>query len=294
MSPPRISVLMTIYNGGRFLGPAVQSLLDQSFADFELVAVENGSSDGSVQAMRDFAARDARVRLIELERNIGRTPALIRALEEARGDLIAVQDADDISFPDRFEAEVAHLDAHPDCQLVGSWCSLIDENGQRIGELHPVGGAERAFQAMAHTNVVAHSSAMFRRASALAVGGYPPELPFGQDYGLWVRLMELGGIAVLERELAAIRQHGGNLSTLPSTVVVRSLDAIQSFKRVYRVAGLSDKSRRNNRRVVALESGRLALALMASGQWRQALGWGVYGFACDPLAFLGKMIVKTV
>lgn len=294
MSAPAVSVLMTIYNAGRFLEPAVAGLLAQSFGDFELIAIENGSTDGSAAVMRAFAAADPRVKLAELDRNIGRTPALILALSKAGGEFVAVQDADDISLPNRFERQTAYLRQHGDCQLLGTWCRLIDENDSPIGAFHPDGEPRAAFQSMAYTNVVAHSSAMFRRASALAVGGYPADLPFSQDYGLWVRLMELGGIAVLEEELAAIRQHGGNLSVSPATAIMRSRDAIRSFRRVHGLPGLLAATRRSNRRVRALESGRLAQALLASGCWRAGLGWGLYGMVCDPAAFFGKIFCKTV
>lgn len=294
MSEPAISVLMTIYNGGRFLGPAVEGLLAQTFGDFELIAIENGSVDGSLEVMRAFAVHDSRVKLVELDKNIGRTPALILALSMARGEFVAVQDADDVSLLNRFEYQIAYLQAHQTCQLLGTWCRIIDESDAQVGIFHPAGDAETAFQTMAYSNVVAHSAAMYRRHSALTVGGYPVDLPFSQDYGLWVRLMTLGGVAVLEEELAAIRQHGDNLSVSPATAIARSRDAIRSFRRVHGLPGLLPAARRGNRRVRALESGRLAQALLAGGRWWDGLGWGLYGILCDPVAFIGKIVGKTI
>lgn len=279
---PTISVLMTIYNPGRFLVPAVETLLAQSFGDFELIAVENGSTDGSRDIIRDYAARDKRVRVIELERNIGRTPALVMAFEHAQSEFIAVQDADDTSEPERFTRQVAYLRDNSDCVLVGSWCRLIDEADAVIGAFHPPALPDDAYQALSHTNVVAHSACMYRREAAIAAGGYPLDLAYAQDYGLWVRIARHGGVANLSEELASIRQHGGALSLAPETILVRSLDAIRMFREAASLPGLSAASRRLNRRIEALESGRLGKAFMARRQWGEAASWLVKGFLRDP------------
>jgi GT2 family glycosyltransferase len=290
---PTISVLMTIYNPGRFLAPAIETLLAQSFGDFELIAVENGSTDGSRELIRQYAARDARIKVIELERNIGRTPALFEAFAAARGEFIAVQDADDTSEPERFAKQVDYLRAHGDCVLLGTWCRMIDGDGAAIGAFHPAAAASEAFMEMCHTNVVAHSSAMYRRQAAIAAGGYPADLAYAQDYGLWVRLLRQGGVANLAEDLASIRQHGGAMSQAPDTVFVRSLDAIRVFREAASLPGLSAAALRGNRRVEALECGRLAKALMAQGQWAAALSWFAGALVRDPVSVVSKMVAQA-
>src|SRR5690242_13776714 len=134
---PRVSVLMTIYNPGPFLAPAIESLLAQTFADFELIAIENGSRDGGLEIARHFAAGDRRIRLIELPENIGRVPALNRALNEARGEYAAILDADDVAHPERLALEVAALDARPEVVMVASHARYIDGSGTVIGQHTP-------------------------------------------------------------------------------------------------------------------------------------------------------------
>src|SRR3972149_9086486 len=104
---PMVSVLMTIYNAEPYLRAAIDSLISQTFPDWELIAVENGSTDGSLSVLKDYA--DPRVRVFQQKKNIGRTPALRFAFDQARGDYVAVLDADDISSPDRLARQVAFL-----------------------------------------------------------------------------------------------------------------------------------------------------------------------------------------
>src|SRR3990172_57674 len=137
---PMVSVLMTIYNAEPYLRAAIDSLISQTFPDWELIAVENGSTDKSMSVLKDYS--DHRVRVFPLEKNIGRTPALRLAFEQARGDYIAVLDADDISAPDRFARQVEFLDQHTDVALVASWAQQIDEHGKVFDVFEPPANQE--------------------------------------------------------------------------------------------------------------------------------------------------------
>src|SRR5262245_14197402 len=114
---PAISVLMPIYNAGRFLPAAVESVLAQTFADFELIAIDDGSRDGSSEVLAQLAARDPRIRVFAQE-NRGIVATLNRALELARAPLVARMDADDLSRPDRFAKQIAFLRQHPEVAAV--------------------------------------------------------------------------------------------------------------------------------------------------------------------------------
>src|SRR5262245_47416384 len=126
-STPAVSVLMPVYNAGRFLAPALDSILAQTFADFELIAIDDGSSDGSGKVLAEFAARDRRVCVLTQE-NCGIVATLNRALELARAPLVARMDADDLSRPDRFAQQVAYLREHPDVAVVSGAMDQIDED----------------------------------------------------------------------------------------------------------------------------------------------------------------------
>ena len=276
---PRVSVLMTIFNPGRFLKPAVDSLLSQTLDDFELVAVENGSSDGSKDVMRSFAAADARIRVIDLPKNIGPAPALNRALHEARGDYLAVLDSDDLADPERLAQQTAFLDSRPDVALVGSHAHFINETSAVIGSFSPSTDPSALRDRLAYDNPIAHSSSMFRRAAALGVGGYPPKITFAYDLALWLRFAESGGgIAMIGKPLASIRHHVAQTTLAPTYVFTRYLEPLDLYRRALALPGLSDEARRRGR--ANLASIRYALA---GALWRARRPW-------DAALELGKAI----
>src|ERR1700722_2036753 len=120
---PRLSVLMPVFNGGRFLAAAVESILKQSLRDFELIAIDDGSTDQSASLLSQLAGSDDRIRVIR-QANAGIVTALNRALELARGEYIARMDADDAALPSRLARQAAFLDGHPDVAVVGSAITL--------------------------------------------------------------------------------------------------------------------------------------------------------------------------
>jgi len=130
---PIVSVLMSVYNSERHLRQSIQSVLDQSFADFEFVIVEDGSEDSSPRILSEFARQDARIVLIKNETNRGLAASLNRGLERAQGKYVARQDADDISLPNRLELQSAYLETHPEIGILGSACTIIDEEEKNLG-----------------------------------------------------------------------------------------------------------------------------------------------------------------
>src|SRR4051794_24772902 len=112
--PPPISVLLAVYNGGRYLRAAVDSILTQTFTDFEFIIIDDGSTDGSLATLREFAQRDPRINLVSRP-NKGLTVTLNEGIALARGEFLARMDADDIALPQRFEKQIAYLRDHPEC-----------------------------------------------------------------------------------------------------------------------------------------------------------------------------------
>ncbi len=131
-APPRVSVLLPAYNAEEFIVAAVESILAQTFTDFELIIVEDGSTDTTLSQIKNFT--DPRIRLIEHAQNQGFAASLNDAIAAAQGEYLARHDADDWSHPDRFAAQVAYLDAHPAVGLLGSWYAKIDEAGEKKKE----------------------------------------------------------------------------------------------------------------------------------------------------------------
>lgn len=183
---PRVTVLLPVYNGERHLGEAIESILGQTFTDFELLVVDDGSTDRSTEILATVG--DARVRVVRNARNLGLTKSLNLGLALARGSLIARQDADDVSEPERLARQVDYLDAHPDVALVGSWYRKIGEDGAVLGDRSlPVEPAQLAWALLFYCPIV-HSAAVFRREAIAAMGGYDERFAYAQDYDLWSRL----------------------------------------------------------------------------------------------------------
>ncbi len=209
---PAVSVLLPVFNGERYLHEAIQSVLSQTFADFELLLLDDGSTDRSLSIGQEFAGNDMRVRVISRE-NRGLVASLNELLEHAQSELFARMDADDVCLPDRLQRQVDYLRSHADTVCVGGDVELIDERGrfltvQRMLE-HDEAVQREALKG--HTTIC-HPCAMYRRASILAVGGYRLEFYPTEDLDLWLRLGELGLLANLPGPILRYRLHGGSIS----------------------------------------------------------------------------------
>jgi glycosyltransferase involved in cell wall biosynthesis len=211
MKPPLISVLMAVHNGERFLAEAVQSILDQTLPDFEFLIVDDGSTDRTPFLLDDFARRDSRVRVLP-QANQGLTQSLNTLLGEARSEFIARMDADDVSHPERFAAQVDYLRRHPACAAVGTGAVVVDATGQPLrGELPPDDPAAlREMIRSGQCNPLRHGSAMLR---ASMLGWLRPVYRFrySQDFDLWVRLLERHELGMVPRVLYQTREHGGGI-----------------------------------------------------------------------------------
>jgi len=191
MSSPRVSVVMSVYNGAAFLGEAIESVLAQTFSDFELLAVNDGSTDDTGDILGRYAA-DSRLRVLTNPQNAGLTRSLNQALAVATGELVARQDADDRSLPHRFRRQVEFMDANPAIALLGSDVRLIDHKGRP--RLRRAGYRARtplgARWQLLFENPFIHTAVMFRRGVVVdRLGGYDETHPLSQDFELWSRLM---------------------------------------------------------------------------------------------------------
>lgn len=216
-STPRVSVLMPVYNGEKYLELAVESILAQTFEDFEFLIINDGSTDRTREILDRLAAKDARIRVVHRE-NRGITPTLNELLRLARADLVARMDADDIALPERFAKQTRHLDENPECALVASSVVIIDPDGRDL--------TTRAVP-LAHEEIVEgflrgagqfvfHPATMFRRKLALELGGYQERHPLAQDLDLFLRMSEVGRLTNLAEPLLKYRDHLGKLGSTHS------------------------------------------------------------------------------
>lgn len=186
----KVSVVMAVCNGERYLEKSVSSVLRQSFADFELIVVDDGSTDGTPDSLARWSRDDPRIVVI-CQENCGLTASLNRAISVAKGSYLARQDADDVSMPERFERQVRYLDERPSVGAVGTATEVIDQKGLVIGVLHTRQGTEEVRRGLLTVRAtLVHGSVMMRRQAFDAVGGYRDAFRFSQDFDLWLRMAE--------------------------------------------------------------------------------------------------------
>lgn len=210
---PRVTVLLAVHNGEPYVRDAVASVLSQTYGDFEFVIVDDASTDGTVATIESFG--DERIRLLRNEHNVGQVPSLNRGLREARGEIVARIDADDVSLPTRLERQLAVLDADPRIGLVGSWMALVDERGRRVGSLRKTLAdyVDFIFHTLIMRVWVSHPAAAYRREPVLALGGYDPATGPSEDKDLWRKLaLERWDARIVPDELVKYRLHDAQLS----------------------------------------------------------------------------------
>ncbi len=223
--PPDVTVLMTVYNGMPYLRQAIESILEQTWADFEFLVVNDCSTDDSRDVILSYD--DPRIRLLDNEENINQTRSLNRGLESVRSELIARMDADDISHPKRLEMQVAYLEEHPDVVAVGTGLRFITHTGRVTGRLvrpeHDL--ALRWLQLF--DCPLSCGAVMFRRSTVWGTfGGFDPSIRLYQDWELWSRVLPEYKIANLPEVLLDVRKHSGC-----ETVVFRDI-ALGEGKRI--------------------------------------------------------------
>jgi len=198
---------MPAYNAARFLREAIESVLAQSYTNFELVVIDDGSSDASWSIMQDLATRDARVRAFRNERNLGivRTRNRLFAESNPASEFFAVLDSDDMCLPERLALQVAFLEAHPDHALVGGNLCVIDESGADVGLRRYPSSHEAIMRVITRYNPIAQPASMFRRSAIDAVGVYDERYARCQDYELWLRMAERFKLANLDAPVIKYR-----------------------------------------------------------------------------------------
>ncbi len=233
---PSISVVMAVYNNDRYLKMAVNSILSQTFTDFEFLITDDGSTDQSLKILQSYTVKDSRIRLNSHD-NRGISKTRNEMLQQAKGEFIAVMDADDIALPERFERQVRFLQQHPDVVCVGSSLDWIDENGCLIGHCPmPESDGELQRFMVGGISLLHHPTAMVRRSPMIAVGGYDETLQTSIDLDLWLKLGEIGALANLPESLLLYRLH--NRSVTNAKQAQQSQDALTACQNAWKRRGI--------------------------------------------------------
>ena len=200
MNKPLISVILPVYNMGELVAGAIDSILAQTETNFELIVLNDGSTDNTADILAAYAQRDERVVIVNNDHNLGLIRTLNIGLDRARGDYIARQDADNRSFPDRLSIQAAYLDEHADVGLVGMPVAVVTDHQQtdsrRIIPDIILPPALIPWELLAYP-YFAHDTVMARRAVLMSVGGYDLEQVYAEDYDLWARVSHTTQLAML-------------------------------------------------------------------------------------------------
>ena len=231
---PLVTVLMSVFNGAKYLEAAIASITTQTLRAFEFIIVDDASTDDTPAILR--RCRDPRLVLLRNEENRGLTWSLNLGLRRARGEFIARMDADDLSEADRLEEQAAYLRVHPDVGLVCSAATIVDEQGVPVGTHTPSFSPEHFYFFLNYKNCIVHSSVLFRREIVERLGGYDERRPFAQDFELWQRLARTARIAQLDRRMVRWRRHKGGISASWKCGQDRAVHGLVS-SRLYRLTG---------------------------------------------------------
>ena len=199
---------MPVFNAARYLAPAIESMLAQTFADFEFIIVDDGSTDRSPEILARFAKKDARIAIISRP-NTGIVGALNDGLARAKGEFIARMDADDLSRPDRLAVQLAFLETHPGVVALGSSVTMVDPAGRLLKNFKAFTDSEtvrREITAMRDIGVI-HPTLMVRRSVLNRLGGYRQQYNLVEDVDLFFRLLDEGELANVPELLVTYRQH---------------------------------------------------------------------------------------
>lgn len=222
---PKVSVIMPAYNAEKYIKEAIDSVLGQTFRDFELIILNDCSKDRTEELILSYT--DARIVYLKNQQNMGVAATLNRGLAAAKGELIARMDADDISLPARFARQVAYLDANPEVAVLGTNVETFDENGPICTGWSATDPAQMKVDLLFSCGL-AHPSVMMRKAVIQALGGYDLDFEGMEDYELWCRVAENHGVTTLSEILFRYRVHGAQVTKNPSQKYMERLRRLKT------------------------------------------------------------------
>lgn len=237
---------MPSYNHARFVEQAIRSALDQSFGDFELLIIDDGSTDGTPDIVR--GVQDSRIRFTALDRNLGACTAVNMLLEQMTGDYYCLLSSDDIYLPHKLQAQLDFMESHPGHAACFSTCRVIDEAGRDVADsrvasaFKPVGGSRFEFlHRLFHQNFLCHPSVMLRTSVLRKAGTFDERLRQLPDQDMWIRVAQHGEIHIMPEPTLLFRDHGGNTSRkTPASAFRTALEQRFILERYRDITGIPD------------------------------------------------------
>jgi len=224
MINPKVTVLMSVYNGQEYLRESIDSILKQTFKDFEFLIINDGSTDKTAEILESY--QDPRIKIINNERNIGLTKSLNKGLKLAKGEYIARMDADDISMRNRLEVQYDYLTNNLEVGLVGSWNGVIDDIGNTIGFWKCNYSSEDIYYILNFRNCLTHCSVLFRKDLIMNNGGYNETVNDAEDYELWSRVSKITKIYQIQEPLVKWRMTNDSISSKRRSCQMKTVNTI--------------------------------------------------------------------
>jgi len=210
MSNPLVSVLMTVFNGEKYILQSINSIIKQTYKNWELVIINDKSTDRTLRIIKSL--KEKRINLINLKKNVGRTKALNIGLKNCKGKYVAIQDSDDLSLKSRLKNQIDVLSKDNKLALVFSWYKAIDKFGE-VKKIFNDNISELEFNyTLPVKNLICHSSVMYRKSLILKLGGYPKNFIYSQEYILWLKILVKYKIKLIKIFLVFYRYHDMQLS----------------------------------------------------------------------------------
>jgi len=280
----KISVVMPVYNAKKYIQSAIESILNQTFTDFEFIIINDGSTDGTLGILEAYAQQDLRIRLISRE-NKGLVETLNEGLGLANAPLIARMDADDIALPIRLQEQFDFLTLNPDTVCVGSFFEVINEQNEGLTVLEsPVTNDDIQANLIKGHTVLCHPTVMMRTAAVLEVGSYKDQFYLVEDLDLWLRLGEIGMLANIPKPLLKYRVLESSVSSIAGAKQVATAKSV-----------INDASKRRGVKLVfeATEHWRPNETVESRFSFIMKYGWWAFNYKNKRAAiFYGKKAVR--
>ena len=245
LKEPGISVVMPMYNAERYLEKSIESVLNQTYENFEFIIIDDGSEDDSFQIAQKYADKDRRIKLYE-QPHCGVAITLNKGIAIANADIIARQDADDMSDEKRFEKQLGYLEKHPEIYLLGTNAVLIDATGKRIRDLEFHSTNEELQKEIVDNNPFIHGSVMMRKSCFEKIGMYREQFVLCQSYDLWLRISEQFKIGILNSKLYYYRVWEDAISYKGVAINNTLKEIIKKYAAQRRKTGYDDLMRNNS------------------------------------------------
>lgn len=235
MTEIKVSINLITFNRANFIHQAIDSVLAQTFSDWELIIIDDASSDNTKELVELYLLKDKRIKYFRQDSHTGIAPARNLALKLSIGKYVAVLDSDDIwTDKNKLQKQIEFLDNNFDFCLVGCGVEVVNEKGEPLYKYCNPEKDEEIRKNILITNPFAHSSAVYRKNIIEHIGGYNETLKIGEDYDLWLRIGKVGKMANLNQVYVSYRKHGENISILDRSVALQNnIDIISNYKKDY-------------------------------------------------------------